>query len=126
MIIFVLISIFICVILPSLVFLAIFKIFLFCCYLAIPFIINSATTQPKLNFQTRNCEVSNNYSTTIFIDGSLFKVHFNNFTKATKESEYYFLYIGKINFYYLPLRAFNSENDINEFEAALKTKKLMD
>jgi hypothetical protein len=29
-------------------------------------------------------------------------------------------------FEYLPLRAFNSENDINEFETMMKNKKLIE
>lgn len=61
-----------------------------------------------------------------FEDGSLVKVHFNNYLKITRESEWYFLYITQVTFEYLPLRTFNSENDINEFEILMENKKLME
>ena len=96
------------------------------CLLALPFLRNAAKVQPKLNFKNRICEVTDSYFIITFEDGSLSKVHFNNYIKVNRESNWYFLYLTKIYFEYLPIRAFNSENDINEFEIAMKNKKLMD
>ncbi len=93
--------------------------------LAIPFITNVAKSQPKIHFRSRSCEITDNYFTLTFEDGSLTKTNFNDFIKVIRESNYYFLYMGKIYFHYLPIRAFNSEDDINAFEAALRIKKLM-
>ncbi len=95
-------------------------------FLALPYIRNPAKTQIKLHFQNRTCEINDNYFSTAFEDGSLSKIHFNNYIKATRESDWYFMYLTPAYFEYLPIRVFNSEDDINEFEAALKTKKLID
>ena len=91
-----------------------------------PFIGNSAKAQSKLNFQNRICEITDNYFSMTYEDGSLSKIHFNNFVKITKESDWYFLYLTQVFFEYLPIRAFNSEDDINEFETLIKNKKLME
>lgn len=110
---------------PLFSFLAIYFVIALGWLLAVPFITNTAKSQAKINFQSRICEITDNYFSMSYADGSLLKLHFNNFIKVTRESEYYFLYMAKINFHYLPFRAFNSEDDINEFEAALKNKKLI-
>lgn len=94
--------------------------------LALPYLRKPVKTQIKLHFQNRTCEINDNYFSTTFEDGSSSKIHFSNYIKATRESDWYFLYLTNTYFEYLPIRAFNSEDDINEFEAALKTKRLMD
>jgi YcxB-like protein len=95
-------------------------------FLALPFMRNSAKVQPKLNFKSRICEITDSYFIITFEDGSLSKVHFNNYIKIIRESDWYFLYLTKAYFEYLPIRAFNSEADINEFETLMKNKKLME
>ncbi|WP_009633755.1 YcxB family protein [Synechocystis sp. PCC 7509] len=111
---------------PQASFLAAYFVILLGCILFIPFVINTAKSIPKIYFNNRACEITDNYFITSFEDGSLSKMHLHNFTKVTRESEYYFLYMAKIMFQYLPVRAFNSENDINEFETLMKNKKLME
>ncbi len=111
---------------PQASFLAAYFVIFLGCILFIPFAINTAKSVPKVYFKNRACEITDNYFSTVFEDGSLSKMHFHNFTKVTIESEYYFLYMGKILFQYLPVRAFSAEKDINEFEALMKNKKLME
>jgi hypothetical protein len=94
--------------------------------LAFPYITDSAKTLIKLDFQNRTCEINDNYFSTTFEDGTSIKIHFNNYIKVTRESDWYFMYSTNTRFDYLPIRAFNSEDDINEFEAALRNKKLME
>lgn len=94
--------------------------------LALPYIINSAKAQGNIHFQNRTCEINDNYLSITLEDGSSSKTHFNNYIKATREFDWYFVYLTNTKFEYLPIRAFNSEDDINEFEAALKNKKLLD
>ncbi len=105
--------------------LAVTCVIILSCTLALPYIRNSAKTQIKLNFQNIICKINDNYFSTTFEDGSSIKIHFNNYIKATRESDWYFVYSTNTKFDYLPIRAFNSEDDINEFEAAMKHKKLM-
>ncbi|MBW4662702.1 MAG: YcxB family protein [Chroococcus sp. CMT-3BRIN-NPC107] len=94
--------------------------------LIFPFLNTSAKSQPGLHLKNRTCEITDNYFSMTFEDGSLTKVHFNNYLKINRESEWYFLYMTQVMFEYLPLRAFNSEKDINEFETMMKNKKLME
>jgi len=114
------------IILPSLTLIAIGFVAALGYYLVFPFIRNPSKTQPKLNFKNRICELTDNYFNTTYEDGSLRKVHFSNYLKVTRESDWYFLYLTKVMFEYVPIRAFNSENDINEFETLMKSKKLME
>lgn len=89
------------------------------------FVNRSAKSQSKLHFKNRSCEITDIYLSTIFEDSSLCNIHFNNYIRITRESEWYFLYLSQGMFEYLPIRAFNSEDDINEFETIMKDKKLM-
>lgn len=114
------------IIVPLLIFIAIGFVAVLGYYLAIPFIRNPSKTQPKLNFRNRICEITDNYFNMTYENGSLRKVHFNNYIKVIRESDWNFLYLTKVMFEYLPIRAFNSENDINEFEILIKNKKLME
>ena len=92
------------------------------------FITKTMRLQFNTNFQNRNCEITDNYFSMNYEDGSLLKLQFNHFIKVTRNpeyylmtySEYYLMNVPKTNFYYLPFRAFNSENDINEFETLIK------
>lgn len=94
-------------------------------FLAIPFLRNTSKVPPKLNFQNRTCEINADYFSMTYEDGSLSKVHFNNFIKVHREFSWYFLYLTRNGFEYLPLRVFNSEDNINAFETLIKNKKLM-
>lgn len=95
--------------------------------------VNTVKSRSKHNFQNINCEITDSYFSISYEDGSLLKLDFNHFIRVTKNSGYYLMTyseydstnIAKTNFYRLPIRVFNSENDINEFEAALRNKKLM-
>lgn len=131
--------------------LAIFFIFELGLHLIYPFITNNLERKSNINFQNKNCEINENYLTINYEDGSLLKLNFNNFisVRRTSEyyfmtyndgslskfdnqviqivraSEYYFMYVTKMNFLYLPVRAFNSKNDISNFNTLMINKNLI-
>jgi hypothetical protein len=49
--------------------------------LIFPFLNNLAKSQPRLHFKNRTCEITDNYFSMTFEDGSLTKVRLNNYLK---------------------------------------------
>ena len=91
-----------------------------------PFLMNMKKTQPSANFLPRYWEIDAEFMTIYFEDGSLSKFRFEHLCKADKIAEYYLLYLTPAGyFHYLPIAAFESEKDINQFELFLETKELM-
>ncbi len=45
--------------------------------------------------------------------------------KVVKKGEYYFLYMTKAQFHYLPVAAFESEKDMHRFDLFLEGKQLI-
>jgi hypothetical protein len=45
--------------------------------------------------------------------------------KVVEYKEYYLLFVDKAQFVYLPIKSFNSENDLNFLRHILKNKKLI-
>lgn len=120
------ISIIIAIIDSRFTFLPFYFTLLLALFIALPSITNFAKSQPRFNFLNRFCEIDDNYFTINYDDGSLDKLNFNHFLKVVRRSEHYLLYVTKISFQYVPIRAFNSEEDINKFEKLVKIKKLME
>jgi hypothetical protein len=92
--------------------------------LIIPLFIN-VNKLPKLNFLERYCEIDRDYFAVFYEDGSIVKLKFEHFIGAIKQGEFYFLYMAKGQFHYLPIAAFESESDINRFDLLLEGKKIL-
>jgi hypothetical protein len=90
----------------------------------VPFLVNMKL-QPRLNFQKRYYEIDENFITTNYEDGSISKLKYEHFVKAVKQGEYYFLYITPAQFHYIPVAAFNLEDEIHRFDLLLQGKQLM-
>ncbi|MFH7028558.1 MAG: YcxB family protein [Heteroscytonema crispum UTEX LB 1556] len=102
----------------------IFTLIVIAYLVSIPFFV-SLKEQYKLNFLNRYCEIDENFFAVCYEDGSIIKLKFDHFIKAVKWSEYYFLYITKAQFYYLPIAAFDSEKDMYRFDFFLQGKQLI-
>ncbi|MDJ0616942.1 MAG: YcxB family protein [Calothrix sp. MO_192.B10] len=91
---------------------------------AIPWMMSSKG-QSQLNFMSRYCEIDENFFTVCYEDGSIVKLKFEHFIKVVKRSEYYFFYITKNQFHYLPLAALETEQDIHRLDLFLEGKQLI-
>ena len=94
--------------------------------LAVPFIQNVKKQQNNLQFQQRHCEIDDEFISTFFEDGSSDKIKLDNFRRVVRKSGYYFLYLTKVQFYYVPIAAFHSEDDLKDFNDLLKEKELLE
>ena len=96
-------------------------------YVSIPRFMNLQKTQSKMIFCQRYCEIDDKFISFVYEDGSLVKLNFDTFTQVIRESNYYLLYTTyvKTQFHYLPVAAFNSEQDISRFELLMEGKKLI-
>jgi|GEM_PF-4020071 len=94
--------------------------------LSLPFLLDVKKQQNNLQFQTRHCEIEEDFFSTFFADGSSDKIRFDNFRKAIRRSDYYFLYLTALQFYYLPIAAFHTEDDLKCFHSLLKDKGLLE
>ncbi len=90
----------------------------------IPFMIN-VKGQSKLNFMNRYCEIDENFFTVFYEDGSIVKLKFDHISKAVKGTDYYFFYLNKNQFHYLPLSALETEQDIHRLDLFLAGKQLV-
>lgn len=79
----------------------------------------------ELNFQSRYCEMDEDFFAIFFEDGSITKLRYEHFMKVVKKGEYYFLYMTKVQFHYLPVAAFESEKDMHRFDLFLEGKQLI-
>jgi len=68
----------------------------------------------------RRIDINNKKLSVYRDDGELMEVLLTNIVKVLKRKQYYLIYIAKDSFLYLPISAFNSSKDINEFELLLK------
>ncbi len=93
--------------------------------LAVPFIQDVKKQQNNLQFQKRHCEIDDEFISTFFEDGSSDKLKLDNFRKVVRKSGYYFLYLTKIQFYYVPIASFHSEEDLKNFDDLLSEKALL-
>ena len=91
----------------------------------VPFLGDPTRAQSKLNFQKQWWQVDDRFFCMFFEDGSLEKTHMDNFVKADKLAGYYALYLSKISFQYLPIAAFKTEADRQEFHDFLVSKGLL-
>jgi hypothetical protein len=89
--------------------------------------------QGSLNYQTRFCEINTDFLEIHFQDGSLSRTHLSHFVNAEKKTikadqvaNYYLMYLMKnAQFHYIPMRAFNSSKDLEEFDLILKQRGLL-
>jgi hypothetical protein len=89
--------------------------------------------QSPLNYQTRFCEINTHFFELHYQDGSSSKTHLSDFAsvekktiKADQVANYYLLYLMKnAQFHYIPMRAFNSSKDLEEFDLILKQRGLL-
>jgi hypothetical protein len=93
-------------------------------FIAIPWMISSKG-QSKLNFMSRYCEIDEDFFTTFYEDGSIVKLKFDHVNKVVKRSEYYFFYLTKTQFHYMPLSALETEQDIHRLDLFLAGKQLV-
>ncbi|OUL28992.1 YcxB family protein [Nostoc sp. 106C] len=93
--------------------------------LSVPLWLRLQGRTSELNFQSRYCEMDEDFFTIFFEDGSISKLRYEHFVKVIKKSEYYFLYITKVQFHYLPVAAFESEKDMHRFDLFLEGKQLI-
>ncbi|MBD2450979.1 YcxB family protein [Nostoc sp. FACHB-152] len=78
-----------------------------------------------LNFQARHCEIDENFFGLYYADGSIIKMTYEQFIEVRKKADYYFLYMSKTQFHYLPIAAFETEKDIHRFDLWLQSKQLI-
>ncbi|MDZ8052955.1 MAG: YcxB family protein [Aulosira sp. ZfuVER01] len=93
--------------------------------LSVPLWLRLQGRTSELNFQSRYCEMDEDFFAIFFEDGSITKLRYEHFTKAVKKGEYYFLYMTKAQFHYLPVAAFESEKDMHRFDLFLEGKQLI-
>ncbi|BAY23615.1 hypothetical protein NIES2100_34070 [Calothrix sp. NIES-2100] len=94
-------------------------------FLSVPLFFRLQGRTSALNFQSRYCEMDENFFAIFFEDGSITKLRYEHFLKVVKKSEYYFLYITKMQYHYLPVAAFESEKDMHRFDLFLEGKQLI-
>lgn len=96
-------------------------------YFSLPYLINLKKTQPKISFRKRWCEMDQDFISFIYEDGSLVKIRFDDFIQVIKRQNYYWMYstYTQTQFFYLPVAAFNTEQDINRFDLLMQGKQLM-
>jgi len=93
--------------------------------LSLPLFFRVQKQNSALNFKNRCCEIDESFFTVFYEDGSISKLNYAHYIKVIKKSNYYFLYITKAQFHYIPIAAFESEKDIHRFELFLQGKQLM-
>ncbi|WP_242045677.1 MULTISPECIES: YcxB family protein [unclassified Calothrix] len=93
--------------------------------LSVPYWLRLEGRTSALNFQNRYCEMDENFIAIFFEDGSITKLRYEHFIKVVKKGEFYFLYITKAQFHYLPIAAFESEKDMHRFDLFLEGKQLI-
>lgn len=76
----------------------------------------------KSFFSKRYFEVNDEFLSGYVKDGSEGKINLNNVVKVVKNKSYFLIYISKVTFYYIPLNAFYSSEDIDSLYALLRTK----
>ncbi|MDZ7961779.1 MAG: YcxB family protein [Aulosira sp. DedQUE10] len=94
-------------------------------FLSVPLWMRLQGRTSALNFQSRYCEMDENFFSVFFEDGSITKLRYEHFMKVIKKGEYYFLYVTKGQFHYLPIAAFESEKDMHRFDLFLEGKQLI-
>ncbi|MBE9205794.1 YcxB family protein [Nostoc sp. LEGE 06077] len=94
-------------------------------FVSLPLLFQVQKRSSALNFQNRYCEIDENFFALFYEDGSIIKLNYSHFFKVTKKADYYFLYMTKAQFYYLPVAAFESEKDIHRFDLFLQSKQLI-
>ncbi|MCC5634676.1 YcxB family protein [Nostoc sp. CHAB 5844] len=92
---------------------------------SLPLLFRVQKLSSTLNFQNRYCEIDENFFAVFYEDGSIIKLNYSHFIKVIKKADYYFLYITKAQFHYLPVAAFESEKDIHRFDLFLQGKQLI-
>jgi len=76
----------------------------------------------KIFFKKRYYEIDDEFITGYIEDGSFSKIKLSNIVKVVKTKKYYLLYTSQIQFIYLPLSIFTSENDVINFNSILRPK----
>jgi hypothetical protein len=77
----------------------------------------------KIFFKKIYYEIDDEFITGYIEDSSLSKIKLSNIVKVVKTKKYYLLYISQIQFIYVPLNIFTSENDVNNFNLLLAQSK---
>lgn len=92
---------------------------------SLPLLFRVQKQNSALNFQARYCEIDENFFGLYYEDGSIVKMTYEQFIEVRKKAGYYFLYMTKAQFHYLPIAAFETEKDIHRFDLWLQSKQLM-
>jgi hypothetical protein len=92
-------------------------------YLVVRCCIHANSKVHRLFFKERVFEVDNQNIDIIFKDGTASKIQINNIARVVKNSRYYLLFLTKKQFIYVPLFAFRTPGDINNFDSILKARK---
>ncbi|OCQ89367.1 hypothetical protein BCD64_26795 [Nostoc sp. MBR 210] len=92
---------------------------------SLPLLFKAQKRSSTLEFQNRYCEIDENFFAVYYEDGSIVKINYSHFIQVIKKADYYFLYMTKSQFYYLPIAAFESEKDIHRFDLFLQSKQLI-
>lgn len=98
---------------------------LYCIWLIIYFWFYANSKKNKIFFKRRRFEINDDFLIGYLEDGSLDKLKIDNIVKVIRKARYYLLYMSKSSFIYFPLEIFSSSEDINNFDALLKSKKLL-
>jgi YcxB-like protein len=94
-------------------------------FLSLPLLIRVKGRASELNFQNRYCEIDEKFFAIFYEDGSIVKMRYEHFVQVIKKADYYFLYVTKAQFHYLPVAAFETEKDIHRFDLFLESKQLI-
>ncbi|MBD2299288.1 YcxB family protein [Nostoc sp. FACHB-87] len=94
-------------------------------FVSLPLFFQPRKRNSTLNFQNRYCEIDENFFAMFYEDGSIVKLNYSHFMQVITKADYYFLYMTKAQFHYLPVAAFESEKDIHRFDLFLQSKQLI-
>jgi hypothetical protein len=98
---------------------------LFVAFWAIQFAGITQVDQYKVLFDKYTYEIDGRQILIKMNDKQGMQMKWENIQTVDKTKEAYILYVSKGQFVYLPFKIFNSDNDINFFEALLKRKSLV-
>jgi YcxB-like protein len=79
--------------------------------------------QNRLFFEERFIEIDGEFVTGRLNDGSVAKTKWDHIVKVIRTSSSYLLYLSKSQFIYIPVDAFDTEDDLELFETFVKNRK---
>ena len=95
---------------------------IFSIYLMVRCLRHVAAKKNRLFYADRYFEIDNQVINCRFTDGSSNQVKLNTIRRVVRTPHHFELYVGKKQFIYLPVSAFENERDYNIFVSLLKSR----